>query len=426
MKHNVLKRLSQDDFDESIFKGNFGLERENLRVRGSGFISQSKHPFVCDENIDRDFCESQVEIISPVCESIDELYNEVALLDKKVRNSLIRLEDKEYLWLFSNPPYISNEYGILVARYHGLDDEKDKYKKYLSEKYDKKKMIYCGIHFNYSYSEKFINLLFKRSEQDNYAEFKNDMYLNLAKKIASNSWLLVYLTAASPIFDISLEDSNNYGKSCFDGEASMRGGYNGFWNKFIPILDYSNINSYANSLKEYIRKGELYSESELYLPVRIKPKGKNSLANLENYGVDHIELRMFDLNPMAKLGIFKEDLEFIHWFIVYMTLKQNIKFDETDQINAIENHRISAKFDCKDVYIKTNGETVPLLEKALDVLEDMETMFNNMGKKEIAIKICKIKRRVVNPEIRYANQVYNNFKNDYVKKGMVIAKYYSI
>ena len=46
---------------------------------------------------------------------------------------------------------------------------------------------------------------------------------------------------------------------------------------------------------------------------------------------------------------------------------------------AIENHKMSAKFDCRDVYINANGETIPLFEKALYVLEDMETVYINTG-----------------------------------------------
>ena len=38
-------------FDDSLFQGKFGLERENIRTRESGFISQSSHPFEKDDNI---------------------------------------------------------------------------------------------------------------------------------------------------------------------------------------------------------------------------------------------------------------------------------------------------------------------------------------------------------------------------------------
>ena len=44
----------------------FGIERESLRVTSDGKLSQTKHPFVGDPHIDRDFCENQVEMIGDV------------------------------------------------------------------------------------------------------------------------------------------------------------------------------------------------------------------------------------------------------------------------------------------------------------------------------------------------------------------------
>lgn len=396
----------------------------------NGFISQKSYPFSHEKNIAREFCESQVEIISPICSSIDELYKKIYQIDKKVRDYLVNLGDKEYVWPFSNPPYIADEREIKVSKCYEYDEEenqrKNMYKEYLADKYDKRKLLYCGIHFNYSYSEDFVKLLFKRSNATNYMEFKNNMYLSLAKKVAENSWLLVYLTAASPVFDISLKEYNNYGKDCFEGEGSSRNGENGFWNKSVLTVDYSSMDAYIGSLKKYIKENIIYAESEWYTPVRIKSVGENSLDRLKQYGADHIELRMFDLNPMTKLGVYKEDLDFIHWFIVYLTLKSEIDFKETDQINAVENHKKSACFDCSDVYINVNGEKVLLLEKALSILEDMECLFKQLNRDDISIQVSRIKQRVLKPGSRYVNKIYNKFKDDYVKKGVMVAKYYSM
>lgn len=417
-------------FDDSLFQGKFGLERENIRTRESGFISQSSHPFEKDDNIGKDFCESQIEIASPVCSTIDELYNKVNLIDNKIRTRLKNMEEKEYIWAFSNPPYISNEYEIKVSRCSEYDEEgnakEDVYKEYLAKKYDKRRMLYCGIHFNYSYSEKFVRLLFDASSESDYTKFKNDLYINLAKKVALNSWLLVYLTAASPIFDISLRSYGSYGETCFNGESSMRNGVKGYWNKSVLTVDYSSIDSYVSSLKKYVEDGVIYAESEWYTPVRIKPPGKNSLENLKKNGADHIELRMFDLNPLTKLGIYKQDLNFIHWFIIYLTLKQDVDFTADLQVKATENHKKSASFDCGNLYINTEGESVLLTEKALSILQDMEFLFKKLNREDICSTISQVKQRVLNPEIRYANQVYGKFKNDYVKKGVVLSKYYSM
>lgn len=116
------------------------------------------------------------------------------------------------------------------------------------------------------------------------------------------SWLLVLLTAASPIYERSLLGFGKRGMA-FSGDGSRRFGKNGYWNHFVPALDDSSLSAYENSVARYIENGALLSASELYLPVRLKPRGENSLESLEKNGVDHIELRMFDLNPLEPLEI---------------------------------------------------------------------------------------------------------------------------
>ena len=78
------------------------------------------------------------------------------------------------------------------------------------------------------------------------------------------------------------------------------------------------IKSYAASINDYVKKGALFSAGELYMPVRLKSAGANSLDALIENGVDHIELRMFDLNPSAPLGIDGRDLEFAHLLMIFL------------------------------------------------------------------------------------------------------------
>ena len=49
------------------YAGKFGIERETLRVDSQGKLAQTPHPFGSDEHITRDFCENQIELITPVC-----------------------------------------------------------------------------------------------------------------------------------------------------------------------------------------------------------------------------------------------------------------------------------------------------------------------------------------------------------------------
>ena len=346
--------------NELTLQGKFGLERETLRVDKNNRLAQTFHPFE-DENLSRDFCENQLEIITPVCNSISEVMSSLAMLDKKAREIL--KQNHESLWLYSNPPYIQNDEEIPIAQYEGILSAKHDYRISLARRYGKRMMLYSGIHFNFSFSEEYLKSL----NQD-----KNQAYFRLSKQVSKYSWLLVLLMSASPMYDLSFDKDNASGIA-FSGYSSMRNSKRGYWNQFIPELDYSSLESYINSIQNYIKKGILFSAGELYLPVRLKPKGENSLEKLLTNGVDHIELRMFDLNPLEKLGVAQKDLEFAHLFLIYLLNLEDFNFTPELQKQAIENHQKSASYDISNIKINQ----IPVLKSANDFLDAMQVFFKD-------------------------------------------------
>ena len=54
--------LENDSVKQLLFQGNFGLEKEALRITEDGHMAHTPHPFPGDERITRDFCENQTEI----------------------------------------------------------------------------------------------------------------------------------------------------------------------------------------------------------------------------------------------------------------------------------------------------------------------------------------------------------------------------
>ena len=152
--------------NQFMFKGKFGLERETLRVDKNNRLAQTLHPFQ-DENLSRDFCENQLEIITPVCNSISEVMSSLAMLDKKAREIL--KQNDESLWLYSNPPYIQNDEEIPIAKYDGMLSAKHDYRISLARRYGKRMMLYSGIHFNFSFSEEYLESL---NQEKNQAYFR--------------------------------------------------------------------------------------------------------------------------------------------------------------------------------------------------------------------------------------------------------------
>lgn len=62
-----------------LFSGHFGLEKENIRVTSDGKLALTPHPAIFGPKEDNpyiktDFSESQIEMITPVTDSIDSVY----------------------------------------------------------------------------------------------------------------------------------------------------------------------------------------------------------------------------------------------------------------------------------------------------------------------------------------------------------------
>ncbi len=347
------------------YSGKFGIERETLRVDGQGRLAQTPHPFGNDEHITRDFCENQVELVTPVCHSVDEAVEALAELDKRARDELTK--NGESIWLYSNPPHFDSEDDIPIADFTGDHSSKRAYREVLEQKYGKKLMLFSGIHFNFSFSEEFLREL--NANNEDFHTFRDEFYLRLYKQLMVHSWLLVLLTAASPYYDASLDKDGKSG-IIMSEYSSLRNSKRGYWNKFLPILDHRSLKTFTGSIKKHIVTGSLYSASELYLPIRLKPKGVNTLENLAANGVDHIELRMFDLNPSAPLGIDSRDLEFAHLLILYLLSQPDFDFTPELQEKAVRDHKNAALLE----------PDTKLLERGLEVIEEMEKHFSDNEK----------------------------------------------
>lgn len=359
------------------YSGKFGIERETLRVDGQGRLAQTPHPFGNDEHITRDFCENQVELVTPVCHSVDEAVEALAELDKRTREELAK--NGESIWLYSNPPHFDSEKDIPIADFTGDHSSKRAYREVLQQKYGKKLMLFSGIHFNFSFAEEFLREL--NANNEDFHTFRDEFYLRLYKQLMVHSWLLVLLTAASPYYDASLDKDGKSG-IIMSEYSSLRNSKRGYWNKFLPILDHRSLKTFTGSIKKHIVTGSLYSASELYLPIRLKPKGVNTLENLAAKGVDHIELRMFDLNPSAALGIDSRDLEFAHLLILYLLSQPDFDFAPELQEKAVRDHKNAALLE----------PDTKLLERGLEVIEEMEKHFSDNEK---AIEIIAFEKEKI-------------------------------
>lgn len=435
-----------------LFRGGFGIEKESLRITEEGRFALTPHPFLTDPALVRDFCENQLEINTGVSNSPQGALEELKKHHERAVKALKELNPPEYLWPFSNPPYIYEENEIPVAWFTGNQKEKTLYRNHLAEVYGRYRMTFCGIHVNYSPAEELLQADYalteqerqgkqesqvKREEQtelteqaksDSYREYRDGIYLDLTKNLVYYSWIVTVLLAASPLLDSSFLRHGTVGETDFSGRASVRCSEMGYWNHFVPVLDYTDLDSYASSIRRYITEGRISGQSELYYPVRIKSKGVNNLEHLVQDGPSHVELRNIDLNPFVPWGLEEKDLKFIHLLAVFLLGIPAGELGERRQNAAVLNYKNAAHYDIDKTHLlyvdpfTKEEENISVREASLRLLTAMERFYEGLGlsKEESWIsEILTFERRKLTAEGgRYAEQVRAHFSEGFVRYGL--------
>ena len=187
---------------QNLLQGEFGIEKESLRITADGRLAATAHPFGLNERISRDFSEGQVEFISGVYNNLEDACNEICSLQWEVEQAIVhRSTGDEYMWTYSNPPLFEKEASIRIAEFAGSREEKTTYREYLAQKYGKVKMLFSGVHLNYSMPKAFFALLQEKIPDQPQGFVKSEWYVQLCDILMSDSWLIVALTSASPAAD---------------------------------------------------------------------------------------------------------------------------------------------------------------------------------------------------------------------------------
>ncbi len=415
-----------------LLTGHFGLEKESLRIEPEGFLAQTPCNFADDVHIVRDFSENQVEVNTPPVDSPEEAVASLEHYNTIVQQTLHNLRDREYLWPFSNPPYIRSERDIPIAQYTGDEAGKTEYREYLSDRYGRYKMAFSGIHLNYSFSDELLQANWEASvalaqesgvEPPSFDELRDQLYVTLAKRSVAYGWILTAITAASPVMDSSFVEKGKIGGELFQGLATVRCSELGYWNFFAPILRYDSAAAYADSIQEYIDLGLIKYPSELYYPIRLKPRGAYGLEALKD-GISHIELRMIDLNPLVRAGIDVRDVRFCQLFLVWLASTPDEPLSVKDQVQAVQNFKNAAHYDLKTVKVVTpDGEAFSVVKAAKRVIDWMEEFYQTMNVGPEVFECLAFEReKFENPECRYAWKIRQEYGEGFVARGVELAR----
>lgn len=168
--------------------------------------------------------------------------------------------------------------------------------------------------------------------------------------------------------------------------------------------------------------GLLAFPTELYYPIRLKPEGRNHLTTLREKGVNHIELRMFDLNPLVPAGLDVRDVIFAQLLLVWLASTPRQPFPHKAQVQAVQNFKNAAHYDLKTVKIVApNHEIYTVADAALKVVSLLKEFYQDFPEKVQSVLAFE-EAKFLDPDNRYAWKIRRQFAGGFVEKGLVLAK----
>ncbi|WP_020682403.1 glutamate--cysteine ligase [Marinobacterium rhizophilum] len=351
-----------------------GIEKEGLRVDAQGQLSQTEHPSglgaaLTHSYITTDYSEALLEYITPVFKRSEDALEFLADLHRFGYGAL----GDELLWCTSMPCDIPNEEDIPIARYgsSNVGQLKHVYRTGLKYRYGKMMQTIAGIHYNFSLPEALWPALQElQQNKDSLRDFKSAQYFRLIRNFRRHGWILLYLFGASPALCSSFLKGRSHQLETLNEDTlylpyatSLRMSDLGYSNKAQSSLGicFNHLDTYTASLHQAIHTpyaryaaiglkvdGEyrqlntsvLQIENEYYSdirPKRVAHSGEKPLHALQTRGVEYVEIRNTDINPLLPLGIDQQQADFMDAFLISCLLAEDALIDDDECERITEN-----------------------------------------------------------------------------------------
>ena len=394
-----------------------GIEKEGLRVKSNGYLSQTPHPQKLGSKlthpfITTDYSESLLELITDPKSSPKETLAMMRQLHVLVYRAL---PEDELMWPLSMPCMLSgNDEDIPLADYGSSNAGKLKtlYRSGLGIRYGRRMQTIAGLHYNLSFGDTlFESWQSKLPETQNQSltEFKNDKYLGLIRNFKRLTSLVLYLLGASPSVCPSfvsgrehdlerLNDSTYYKPTA----TSLRMGKLGYTNSVQEQLDirYNSLPEYVAGLRRAIQTPHesfeklglndadgkpiqinthiLQIENEYYSPIRpkqIADSGETPTEALERRGIAYVEFRAIDLDPYSDVGIRLSSACFLEVMALYCLLNDSPELLPAEEEElAINLERVVNEGRTEQLHILNNGAEQSLQSWMLMHLSSMQPL----------------------------------------------------
>tara|TARA_R110000822_G_C15328471_1_gene494370 strand:- start:144 stop:1661 length:1518 start_codon:yes stop_codon:yes gene_type:complete len=390
-----LTQLANADLIQPLAHIKRGIEKEALRVTTDGLLAQNPHPYnlgsaLTHPHITTDYSESLLEFITPAVESIDDTLDFLQQLHRYTATELTA----QNIWPASMPCALQGNDSVPIAQYGSSvqGQMKHTYRRGLDMRYGRIMQSIAGIHFNFSLPDSFWQgYQTLQGNQDSLADFRSAQYFALIRNFRRYGWLLLYLFGASPALSHSFVDGRAHQLASLGSDTlympyatSLRMSGFGYQNDaqaslnvstnnlaeysrdltqalHTPHAPYTRIGVEVNGEKRQLNDNILQIENEYYSdirPKRVTHAGETPLQAMNDRGVEYIEVRNLDINPMLALGIDDTQIRFLDTFLLFCLLQDSPEIGEQEQQRLARNHtRVTEQGRCPDLLLETaNGE----------------------------------------------------------------------
>jgi len=370
-----------------------GIEKESLRATPRGALAMTPHPpalgsALTHPHITTDFSESQLELITGVHASAEACLEEL----ERIHQFVYRNIGDEILWCASMPCNLPADDAIPIGRYGSSNSGRLKtvYRNGLAWRYGRRMQTISGIHYNFS-----------------LPGMTNESHFALIRNFRRISWLPIYLFGASPAVCGTfvagrphelekLSESTLY----LPHATSLRMGRLGYQSDAQASLavSYNSLASYGASLYEALTvpypeyekigirgsDGEyrqlatslLQIENEFYTTIRAKrptQRGERPLHALRERGVEYVEVRLMDLDPLAPLGITAPTMRLLDLLLLHCHLSDSPNDSPRELYAVARNKALTAQRGREPgLVLEHNGRQTTLADWGRQILGECE------------------------------------------------------
>ena len=436
-----------------------GIEKEGLRTRRDFHIAQSDHPKALGHplthgRITTDYSEALLELITSVHESRDDLLSELEQIHAFIQSNI----GDEFLWAGSMPCHLDGEQSIRIAEYgnSNIGQLKHVYRQGLGVRYGRIMQSIAGLHFNFSLKDRFWeSLQTEYGDTQSLKDFKSGQYFSLIRNFRRHAWLLMYLFGASPALDKSfvshqakteleqLGDSDTLYKPY---ACSLRMGDLGYHNNAQSSLNicFNTLENFTHTLGQAIKTpyapyqeigiqkdgkfvqlncNILQIENEYYSSVRPKRttfSGEKPTQALIERGVEYIEVRCMDLDPMLPLGIDAASVDFLDIMLLHSLLKESPYIDDRHCQELEQNFALTVDQGRNpDLKLRRDGQEIALSDWGMELIDEMRVLAETLDQangdaryqRSIDLQMAKLKDPDLTPSARVLNAIKSEQSN---------------